>query len=63
MLWTSRTMESSLADVLQEEETTAISIAKGDVEPCVFIHYSGANIREKSLLRVSETAVIHGIQR
>ncbi len=23
---------------------------KGDVEPCVFIHYSGANIREKSLL-------------
>lgn len=22
----------------------------GDVEPCVFIHYSGANIREKSLL-------------
>ena len=24
--------------------------AKGDVEPCVFIHYSGANIREKSLL-------------
>ena len=25
-------------------------IPKGDVEPCVFIHYSGANIREKSLL-------------
>lgn len=24
--------------------------ANGDVEPCVFIHYSGANIREKSLL-------------
>ena len=23
---------------------------KGDVEPCVFIHYSGANIREKSLI-------------
>ena len=23
---------------------------KGDVEPCVFIHFSGANIREKSLL-------------
>ena len=23
---------------------------KGDVEPCVFIHYSSANIREKSLL-------------
>ena len=23
---------------------------KGDVEPCVFVHYSGANIREKSLL-------------
>lgn len=23
---------------------------KGDVEPCVFIHYSGANIREKTLL-------------
>lgn len=23
---------------------------KGDVEPCVFIHYSGANIREQSLL-------------
>ncbi|MCH4053749.1 MAG: radical SAM protein [Atopobiaceae bacterium] len=24
--------------------------AKGDVEPCVFIHYSNANIKEKSLL-------------
>ncbi|MCC8082390.1 MAG: radical SAM protein [Lachnospiraceae bacterium] len=24
--------------------------ANGDVEPCVFIHYSGANIREKSFL-------------
>ena len=24
--------------------------AKGDVEPCVFIHYSGANIKEVSLL-------------
>ena len=24
--------------------------ANGDAEPCVFIHYSGANIREKSLL-------------
>lgn len=24
--------------------------ANGDVEPCVFIHYSGANIREKTLL-------------
>ena len=24
--------------------------AAGDVEPCVFIHYSGANIREKSSL-------------
>lgn len=23
---------------------------RGDVEPCVFIHYSGANIREKSLI-------------
>ncbi len=23
---------------------------RGDVEPCVFIHYSGANIREKSFL-------------
>ena len=28
----------------------AISIPSGDVEPCVFIHYSGANIREVSLL-------------
>ena len=24
--------------------------ANGDVEPCVFIHYSGANIRERSLI-------------
>ncbi len=24
--------------------------SEGDMEPCVFIHYSGANIREKSLL-------------
>lgn len=34
---------------MPEDVTTAIS-PKGDVEPCVFIHYSGANIREKSLL-------------
>ncbi len=39
-----------MADVSPEEETTATSTRKGDVEPCVFIHYSGANIREKSLL-------------
>ena len=25
----------------------------GDVEPCVFIHYSNANIHEKSLLELS----------
>ena len=26
--------------------------ANGDVDPCVFIHYSDSNIREKSLLEV-----------
>ena len=29
--------------------------AAGDVEPCVFIHYSGANIREKSFLECSDS--------
>ena len=28
----------------------------GDVEPCVFIHYSGANIKEASLLDAPQTA-------
>ena len=27
----------------------------GDVEPCVFIHYSGANIKEVSLLERSDS--------
>ena len=35
---------------MQEEENYCHINPKGDVEPCVFIHYSGANIREKSLL-------------
>ena len=26
--------------------------ANGDAEPCVFIHYSGANIRKNTLLEI-----------
>jgi hypothetical protein len=33
-----------------EARTTATSIRDGDVEPCVFIHYSSANIHDQSLL-------------
>lgn len=29
--------------------------ANGDVDPCVFIHYSDSNIREKSLLEVFQS--------
>ncbi len=31
--------------------------ANGDVEPCVFIHYSNANIREKSLLECLQSPI------
>ena len=37
--------------------------ANGDAEPCVFIHYSGANIRENTLLEIFETAIIYGVSR
>ncbi len=37
--------------------------ANGDVEPCVFIHYSSANIRESHSAGSSETATLYGIQR
>ena len=31
--------------------------ARGDVEPCVFIHYSNANIREKTLLEALKSPI------
>lgn len=33
----------------------------GDVEPCVFIHYSGANIKEVDLLTAVEAATVYGM--
>ena len=35
--------------------------ANGDAEPCVFIHYSGANIRTHSLLEILAPAIVYGI--
>lgn len=35
----------------------------GDVEPCVFIHYSGANIHEKSLLECLRQPLFQAYQR
>lgn len=32
--------------------------ANGDVDPCVFIHYSDSNIREKSLLEVLQSPIM-----
>ncbi len=34
----------------------------GDVEPCVFIHYSGANIKEKSLLECLQQPLFRAYQ-
>lgn len=34
----------------------------GDVEPCVFIHYSNANIREKSLIECLRQPLFHAYQ-
>ena len=36
--------------------------AKGDVEPCVFIHYSNANIHEKSLLECLQQPLFKAYQ-
>lgn len=35
--------------------------AAGDVEPCVFIHYSGGNIRYKKLPGVLAAATVPGV--
>lgn len=37
--------------------------ARGDVEPCVFIHYSNANIKEKSLLECLQQPIFQAYRR
>ena len=37
--------------------------AAGDVEPCVFIHYSGANIREKSFMECLQQPLFKAYRR
>lgn len=37
--------------------------ANGDCDPCVFIHYSDSNIREKTLLEALWLSPVHGIPR
>jgi MoaA/NifB/PqqE/SkfB family radical SAM enzyme len=37
--------------------------ARGDVEPCVFIHYSNANIKEKSLLECLQQPVFQAYRK
>ncbi|MFR3345187.1 MAG: hypothetical protein ACLTS6_14980 [Anaerobutyricum sp.] len=35
--------------------------ANGDIDPCVFIHYSDSNIREKTLLQALRSPYVNGI--
>ncbi len=35
--------------------------AKGDVEPCVFVHYSNANIRECTLIEALKSPIFYGL--
>ena len=37
--------------------------ARGDVEPCVFIHYSNANIKEKSLLECLQQPIFQAYRK
>lgn len=37
--------------------------ANGDLDPCVFIHYSDSNIREKNYTRSIDITAFHGIPR
>ena len=37
--------------------------AKGDVEPCVFIHYSNCNIHETSLLDAPQESIVYGLSQ
>ncbi len=37
--------------------------ANGDVDPCVFIHYSNANIQECTLLGGSEEPDLYGLSQ
>ena len=37
--------------------------ANGDVDPCVFIHYSNANIRELHAARSAAKPDLHGLSR
>ena len=41
---------NAVPERMPTSEQRRYMIPNGDAEPCVFIHYSGANIREKSLL-------------
>ena len=34
-------------------------VVEGDVEPCVFIHYSDSNIREKSVIECLKSPLFH----
>ena len=45
-------MASLWADASQADETISISTPAGDAEPCVFIHYSNANIHDSSILDI-----------
>lgn len=36
---------------------------RGDVEPCVFVHYSNANIKEKSLLECLQQSIFQSYRR
>ena len=48
--WTSRTTPSIVGGCIAGGRRYLHINANGDVDPCVFIHYSDSNIREKSLL-------------
>ena len=48
--WTSKTTVSMSADVSPVVAATCTSTPTATCDPCVFIHYSDSNIRQKTLL-------------
>jgi sulfatase maturation enzyme AslB (radical SAM superfamily) len=60
--WTSRMMDSSSADALPAVKYYCHINPAGDMEPCVFIHYSNANIHDKSLLECLKQPIFREYQ-
>ena len=59
--WTSRTTPSLWAAASPAGARYLHINANGDVDPCVFIHYSDSNIREMSLLEALQIPDLYGV--